>query len=134
MVVVFPAPLGPRKPNISPFFTSKLMWFTAVKSPNRLVKNLTKRFGDLTAVNHISFEVKKGEIFGFLGPNGAGKTTTIRMLTGLTEPSEGTARIMGHDIQKEPFRAKECFGIVPEVSNLYDDFSAWNNLISWTPQ
>jgi len=93
------------------------------------VKNLTKRFGDLTAVNHISFEVKKGEIFGFLGPNGAGKTTTIRMLTGLTEPSEGTARIMGHDIQKEPFRAKECFGIVPEVSNVYDDFSAWNNLM-----
>jgi ABC-2 type transport system ATP-binding protein len=93
------------------------------------VENLTKRFGDLTAVNHISFEVEKGEIFGFLGPNGAGKTTTIRMLTGLTEPSEGTARIMGHDIQKEPFHAKECFGIVPEVSNVYDDFSAWNNLM-----
>jgi len=93
------------------------------------VKNLTKQFGDLTAVNHISFEVKKGEIFGFLGPNGAGKTTTIRMLTGLTEPSEGTATIMGHDIRKEPFRAKECFGIVPEVSNVYDDFSAWNNLM-----
>jgi ABC-2 type transport system ATP-binding protein len=91
--------------------------------------NLTKYFGDVLAVNHINVEVKKGEIFGFLGPNGAGKTTTIRMLTGLTDPSEGTARIMGHDIQKEPFRAKECFGIVPEVSNVYDDFSAWNNLM-----
>lgn len=86
--------------------------------------NLTKYFGDVLAVNHINFEVKKGEIFGFLGTNGAGKTTTIRMLTGLTDPSEGTARIMGHDIHKESFRAKECFGIVPEVSNVYDDFSA----------
>ncbi len=93
------------------------------------VENLTKQFGDLIAVNHISFEVKKGEIFGFLGPNGAGKTSTISMMTGLSQPSEGTARIMGHDIQKEPFLAKECFGIVPEVSNVYGGFSAWQNLM-----
>ena len=93
------------------------------------VEGLTKRFGDFTAVNDISFEVGEGEIFGFLGPNGAGKTTTIRMLTGLTVPTSGTAMIMGHDIQREPFIAKEAFGTVPEVSNVYDDLSAWNNLM-----
>jgi ABC-2 type transport system ATP-binding protein len=93
------------------------------------VSNLTKKFGDLVAVDHISFKVKKGEIFGFLGPNGAGKTTTIRMLTGISIPTEGTASIMGYDIQREPVKAKEQMGIVPDISNVYNELSAWDNLI-----
>jgi ABC-2 type transport system ATP-binding protein len=91
--------------------------------------NLTKYYNELLAVDHINFEVKKSEIFGFLGPNGAGKTTTIRMLTSLTKPSEGTARIFGHDIQSETIIAKRYMGIVPEISNIYDDLSAWDNLM-----
>jgi ABC-2 type transport system ATP-binding protein len=91
--------------------------------------NLTKYYDDLLAVDHINFEVKKGEIFGFLGPNGAGKTTTIRMLTSLINPSDGTAKIFGHDIQSETLVAKRYMGIVPEISNIYDDLSAWDNLM-----
>jgi len=90
---------------------------------------LTKMYGRLLAVDHISFQVEKGEIFGFLGPNGAGKTTTIRMLTTLTKPSEGTAKIFGYDIQRQPITAKERMGIVPEISNVYDELSAWDNLL-----
>ena len=91
--------------------------------------NLTKVYGKLLAVDHISFEVKKGEIFGFLGPNGAGKTTTTRMLTGISKPTEGTAEIMGYDIQEQSVEAKELMGIVPDISNVYTDLSAWGNLI-----
>ena len=83
----------------------------------------------LLAVDHISFQVEKGEIFGFLGPNGAGKTTTIRMLTTLTKPSEGAAKIFGYDVQRQPISAKERMGIVPEISNVYDELSAWDNLL-----
>lgn len=90
---------------------------------------LTKRYGDLLAVDQVSFQVEKGEIFGFLGPNGAGKTTTIRMLTTLTKPSEGTAKIFGYDVQRQPISAKERMGIVPEISNVYDELSAWDNLL-----
>ena len=90
---------------------------------------LTKYFGDLLAVDQVNFRVKKGEIFGFLGPNGAGKTTTIRMLTTLTRPSKGTARVAGYDVLNEPLRAKQHFGVVPEVSNVYDELSVWNNLM-----
>src|SRR3990170_2862729 len=93
------------------------------------VSNLTKYYGDLCAVDHISFEVKKGSIFGFLGPNGAGKTTTIRMLTGISKPTDGTATIMGYDIQRQSIQAKEQMGIVPDVSNIYNELSAWDNLI-----
>ena len=92
-------------------------------------KNLTKYFDEFLAVDHIDFEVKKGEIFGFLGPNGAGKSTTIRMLTGLTKPSDGTAKIFGYDIQKQTIAAKRYVGIVPEFSNIYADLSAWDNLM-----
>ncbi len=91
--------------------------------------NLTKYYGRLLAVDHINFEVKKGEIFGFLGPNGAGKTTTVRMLTGISKPTEGTAEVMGYDIRKQSVQAKELMGIVPDVSNVYTDLSAWGNLI-----
>jgi len=93
------------------------------------VSKLTKYYGDLCAVDHIDFEVKKGEIFGFLGPNGAGKTTTIRMLTGISIPTEGIATIMGYDIQHQSVEAKEQMGIVPDVSNVYNELSAWDNLI-----
>lgn len=93
------------------------------------VEDLTKRFDDFTAVDHINFEVEEGAVFGFLGPNGAGKTTTTRMLTGISTPTEGTARIMGYDIQKQSFRAKEQMGVVTDISNVYNDLSAWENLI-----
>jgi ABC-2 type transport system ATP-binding protein len=91
--------------------------------------NLTKYYDELLAVDHVNFEVKTGEVFGFLGPNGAGKTTTVRMLTGISKPTEGTAEIMGYDIQKQSIQAKELMGIVPDISNVYTDLSAWNNLI-----
>ncbi|MDD1699651.1 MAG: ATP-binding cassette domain-containing protein [Methanoregula sp.] len=91
--------------------------------------NLTKVFGSSTAVDHVSFDVQKGEIFGFLGPNGAGKTTTTRMLTGVIPPDAGTATILGHDIRSEPVLAKQGFGVVPETSNAYTDLTAWQNLM-----
>jgi ABC-2 type transport system ATP-binding protein len=91
--------------------------------------DLTKVFGKSIAVDHISFDVQKGEIFGFLGPNGAGKTTTTRMLTGIIPPDVGTATILGHDIRSEPVQAKQGFGVVPETSNAYTDLTAWQNLM-----
>ena len=93
------------------------------------VQNLTKIYEKLIAVDHVSFNVKKGEIFGFLGPNGAGKTTTLRMLTGIIKPNEGYAKILGYDIQKEPLKAKQNIGVVPETSNAYVDLTAWQNMI-----
>ncbi len=93
------------------------------------VSNLTKYYGKLLAVDNVSFEVETGEVFGFLGPNGAGKTTTLRMLTGLTKPTSGAATVAGFDIVREATRAKQYVGVVPEISNLYDEMSAWNNLI-----
>src|SRR4030042_1867595 len=93
------------------------------------VINLTKYYDKFLAVDHINFEVEKGKIFGFLGPNGAGKTTTIRMLTNLTKPSYGTAKIFGYDIQSQAIAAKKHMAIVPEISNIYDDLSAWDTLM-----
>jgi len=93
------------------------------------VDGLTKYYGKLQAVDHISFNVGQGSIFGLLGPNGAGKTTTIRLLTGQTKPTSGVATVAGHDIISEPIKAKEHVGVVPEVSNVYDEMSAWDNLI-----
>jgi ABC-2 type transport system ATP-binding protein len=93
------------------------------------VNGLTKRFGKTTAVDGISFDVKKGETFGFLGPNGAGKTTTIRMLVGLSQPTNGKASILGLDINSEIVQIKKHIGVVPEISNLYDELSAIDNLI-----
>ncbi len=98
--------------------------------PNLIeVEDLTKVFGTITAVDHVSFEVREGEIFGFLGPNGAGKTTTTRILTGVIPRSGGSARIFGYDILKEPVRVKQRFGVVPETSNAYVDLTAWQNLM-----
>ncbi len=90
---------------------------------------LTKQFDKLLAVDNLSFSTTKGEIFGFLGPNGAGKTTTIRMLTGISRPTKGTAKIMGYNIQTQSIQAKEQMGIVPDVSNIYNELTAWNNLV-----
>jgi ABC-2 type transport system ATP-binding protein len=92
-------------------------------------QNLTKAFGPAVAVDHVSFSVQKGEIFGFLGPNGAGKTTTTRMLTGVIPPGSGTVMVLGHDIRREPVTAKQGFGVVPETSNAYTDLTAWQNLM-----
>jgi len=93
------------------------------------VSDLTKSYDEILAVDHISFEVKKSEIFGFLGPNGAGKTTTIRMLTGLSKPTDGKASVLGFDVDSEIVEAKRCIGVVPETSNLYDELSALDNLL-----
>ena len=90
---------------------------------------LTKRFGDLLAVDDVSFSVRKGEIFGFLGPNGAGKTTTVGMLTTLLTPTEGTAVVEGRDIGRDPYGVRETTGVVPETSNVYIELSAWDNLM-----
>jgi ABC-2 type transport system ATP-binding protein len=92
-------------------------------------KGLTRKFGDLVAVDHVGFEVHPGEIFGFLGPNGAGKTTTVRMLTGVIDPSEGTATIQGHDIRKEPLLSRAHVAVVPEEANVYADLTVWQNVM-----
>lgn len=93
------------------------------------VKGLTRKFGSLVAVDHVEFAVSPGEIFGFLGPNGAGKTTTVRMLTGLIDPTEGTATIQGHDIRKEPLLSRAHMAVVPEQANVYPDLSVWENIM-----
>ncbi len=93
------------------------------------VEGLTKYYGDLLAVDHIDFQVKQGEVFGFLGPNGAGKTTTQRMLTTLLEPTEGRILISGHDLAHDAYPAKRQMGLVPEESNVYTELSAWGNLM-----
>ena len=93
-----------------------------------VVQGLTKNFKELTAVDHVSFEVKRGEIFGLLGPNGAGKTTLIRMLSTLTKPSEGTASIEGHDIAKDDAKVRGLIGLVSEKIIMYDHLTARENL------
>ena len=92
-------------------------------------KGLTRKFGHLVAVDHVEFGVYQGEIFGFLGPNGAGKTTTVRMLTGVIDPTEGTATIQGHDIREEPLLSRAHIAVVPEEANVYLDLSVWQNLM-----
>jgi len=97
------------------------------------VAGLTKRYGSpqggLLAVDHIDLTVRRGEVFGFLGPNGAGKTTTIRMLTGLARPTAGQARVLGLALGRDMSRIKKQIGVVPEASNLYDELTAFDNLI-----
>lgn len=90
--------------------------------------NLTKKFKDLVAVDHISFDVKKGEIFGFLGPNGAGKTTTIRMLCTLARPTEGSAEVSGFDIIKSDKEVRKHIGLVSEKMIMYTQLTARENL------
>lgn len=93
------------------------------------IKNLTKKYGDFTAVNNLSMEIGKGEIFGLLGPNGAGKSTTILMLMGLTEPSGGEIRVCGLDPVTNPIGVKKKVGYLPEDVGFYDDLSGFENLV-----
>ncbi len=93
-----------------------------------IVKDLTYRYGDLLAVDHINFEVEAGEILGFLGPNGAGKTTTVKVLTGQLRPQEGHAVLLGHDVIKETQQVRSHIGVCFEQTNLYEQMSALDNL------
>jgi ABC-2 type transport system ATP-binding protein len=92
------------------------------------VRDLTRRFGELTAVDNISFEVQKGEIFAFLGPNGAGKSTTIKILTTILAASDGHVRVNGHDPLKDPDAVRRSFGIVFQDPSLDDDLTAYENM------
>ncbi len=92
------------------------------------VKSLTKKFGDFTAVDGVSFEVVRGAIFGFLGANGAGKSTTIRMLCGLLDPTAGTARVGGFDVGREPERVKRVIGYMSQKFSLYEDLTVVENI------
>jgi ABC-2 type transport system ATP-binding protein len=88
------------------------------------IEDLTKSYGQITAIRHVSLEVGEGEVFGFLGPNGAGKSTTIKILVGLVDPNSGTARVLGHDVTREGVQARESIGYLPEVVGLYEEMTA----------
>lgn len=92
------------------------------------VKNLTKQFGNFTAVDNISFDVRKGEIFGFLGANGAGKTTAMRMLCGLSYPTSGSGNVAGYDIMREGEKIKKHIGYMSQRFSLYNDLTVWENM------
>ena len=92
------------------------------------VKELTKCFGDFTAVNRISFDVQRGEIFGFLGANGAGKTTAIRMLCGLSYPTSGSGTVAGWDVMREGEQIKRHIGYMSQKFSLYNDLTVWENI------
>ncbi len=100
----------------------------AAGQPAVIAEELVKRFGDFTAVDHLSFEIQRGEIFGFLGPNGSGKSTTIRMLCGLLLPTEGSGRVGGVDIVAEPERVRRQIGYMSQEFSLYRDLSVQENL------
>jgi len=92
------------------------------------VKNLTRRFGDFLAVDHVNFSLRYGEIFGFLGANGAGKSTTIRMLTGILAPTEGGATVAGIDLVSDPEGVKRSIGYVSQRFSLYEDLTVEENM------
>lgn len=92
------------------------------------VKNLVKKFGSFTAVDHISFEVNEGEIFGFLGANGAGKTTAMRMLCGLSKPTAGQGTVAGFDIRRQAEEIKAGIGYMSQKFSLYNDLKVWENI------
>jgi ABC-2 type transport system ATP-binding protein len=99
------------------------------ETPNVIIINdLVKDFGDVTAVNGLNVEIRKGEMFGFLGPNGAGKTTTISMLCGLMEPTAGSAQIAGFDIHEEPQKVKELIGVCPQEAAVFKFLTGMENL------
>src|SRR5438093_2596092 len=95
------------------------------------VKELQKKYGDLVAVDDVSFTAEPGKIFGLLGPNGAGKSTTIGCISGLLEPTAGRVRVLGHDVVLEQRASREKLGVVPQELALYDDLSATENLRYW---
>jgi ABC-2 type transport system ATP-binding protein len=102
----------------------------AAAAPNAIeVERLVKKFGDLVAVNDISFQVRHGEIFGLLGPNGAGKTTLIRMMTTLTPPTSGTARVAGHDIKADPDGVRHAIGVIPQAFTSDPELTAYENML-----
>jgi len=88
-------------------------------------KDLTKRFGDLVAVDHVSLDIPAGQIYGFLGPNGAGKTTTIKMLTGILRPTEGKIQILGMDMEEDELEIKRQIGVVPDEPKMYDNLKGY---------
>lgn len=92
-----------------------------------ITENLTKKFGDFTAVDNISFDVKRGEIFGFLGANGAGKTTAMKMLCGLLKPTSGMGMVAGYDISKNSEKVKKSIGYMSQRFSLYQDLKVWEN-------
>src|SRR4029450_3360866 len=94
------------------------------------VQTMTKQFGDLTAVDDISFEVPRGEIFAFLGPNGAGKTTTIKMLTTLLKPTSGQLELDGLDPTRQRDEVRKRFGVVFQDPSLDQDLTAWENVVT----
>jgi ABC-2 type transport system ATP-binding protein len=94
-----------------------------------VVEGLTKRYGDKLALDGVSFEVGRGEVFGYLGPNGAGKSTTINILSGLIDPTGGKAFIDGYNVVRERVEIKKKIGVVPETSNLYDELTVRENLL-----
>lgn len=87
------------------------------------ISHLTKRYGALTAVDDISFDVTPGQVLGFLGPNGAGKSTTMKMITGFLAPTSGTVRVCGHDVTADPLAAKACMGYLPEGAPIYSEMT-----------
>jgi len=95
------------------------------------VQNLRKRYGDVTAVDGVSFTVKAAGVFGLLGPNGAGKSTTIGCIAGLLTPTEGHVLVLGHDVVRDPIAARRELGVVPQDLALYEDLSARENLAFW---
>ncbi|MGB9798736.1 MAG: ABC transporter ATP-binding protein [Thermanaerothrix sp.] len=94
-----------------------------------VTKDLTKKYGDFVAVDHLNLTVRKGEVFGLLGPNGAGKTTTILMILGLTEPTSGSIRVLGYDPTRQPLTVKAHVGYLPDQVGFYDELTAYENLI-----
>ena len=120
------------------FYTVKADWGGPCPSPFLKevicvieVKNLVKRYGDHYAVNHLSFTVEDGQIFGFVGPNGAGKSTTMNIMTGYLAATEGQVLVEGHDILEEPEAARACIGYLPEIPPLYPDMTVEGDLRFW---
>jgi ABC-2 type transport system ATP-binding protein len=99
-----------------------------MKKPEISVENLTKKFEDVTALDSLSLEIEKGELFGLLGPNGAGKTTLIKVLCGLLEPTSGSARVAGHDVRKETAQVKELIGVCPQDVTAYSFLTGRENV------
>jgi ABC-2 type transport system ATP-binding protein len=101
---------------------------TTPSEPAVVTSGLTKRFGDVVAVDHLDLTVQAGELYGFLGPNGAGKSTTLRMLCGILEPSAGDGRVLGFDLRRDPERVKSAIGYMSQRFSLYDDLTVEENL------
>ena len=93
------------------------------------INELTKTFGQQTAVDQVSFNIKRGEVFGLLGPNGAGKTTTLRMMTTLLQPTSGDIKIFGHDVKTESQTVRSLFGLTGQYASVDEDISARENLM-----